>query len=94
MWRIVEHRRLQQKLTTSVPAEVVKRYVKWKEIARLLGPKGVQAIPGNHDEALSGKWAGYRSSRLGRKWRVIYQAFPDVLMILVVEVNAHDYKKH
>jgi addiction module RelE/StbE family toxin len=94
MWRIVEHRRVQQKLTTSVPAEVVKRYEKWKDIARNLGSRGIQAIKGNHDEALLGKWSGYRSSRLGHKWRVIYQVVADVMLILVVEVNAHDYKKH
>jgi hypothetical protein len=30
-------------------------------------------IKGFHDEALSGQWAGHRSSRLGIQWRVIYR---------------------
>lgn len=93
MWHVIEHRRVQQKLT-SAPAEVVKRYEKWKDIACTFGPQGVQAIKGNHDEPLRGKWAGYRSSRLGYKWRLIYQVVANVMLIRVIEVNAHDYRKH
>lgn len=84
---------MQKKLSTSVPAEVLRRYEKWKSIASQTGPAGIQAINGCHDEALSGQWSGYRSARLGRQWRLIYQVIDDALVIQVVEVNAHVYKK-
>lgn len=89
MWRIEEHRRVDRQLSGSVPIEVLKRYEKWKDIARLSGPPGLRAIKGFHDEALSGEWKGHRSSRLGLQWRVIYQVVADVLLIQVVQVTAH-----
>jgi addiction module RelE/StbE family toxin len=56
-------------------------------------PQGLRLIKGFHDEALSGIWAGHRSSRLGLQWRVIYQIVANVLLIQVVQVTAHDYRK-
>ncbi len=56
-------------------------------------PVEVLKIKGFHDEALSGAWTGHRSSRLGLQWRVIYRVAADVLLIQVVDVNAHDYRK-
>ncbi|MCU0895666.1 MAG: hypothetical protein MUD06_15410, partial [Rhodospirillales bacterium] len=73
MWRIDEHRRVDKRLAGSVPLEVLQRYEKWKDIARLSGPPGLRLIKGFHDEALSGAWTGHRSSRLGLQWRVIYR---------------------
>ena len=93
MWRIDEHRRVDKRLAGSVPLEVLKRYEKWKDIARLSGPPGLRLIKGFHDEALSGAWTGHRSSRLGLQWRVIYRIAADVVLIQVVDVNAHDYRK-
>lgn len=93
MWQIFEHRRVDKRLSRSVPVEVLKRYEKWKDIARISGPAGLRKIKGFHDEALSGQWQGHRSSRLGLQWRVIYRSRNDVLIIEVVEVNAHDYRK-
>jgi len=93
MWTILEHRRATRELARSVPQDVLKRYEKWKDIARISGPKGLRLIKGFHDEALSGQWQGFRSSRLNRQWRVIYRIRKDVLQIHVVEVNAHDYSK-
>jgi mRNA-degrading endonuclease YafQ of YafQ-DinJ toxin-antitoxin module len=81
------------RLAGSVPLEVLKRYEKWKDIAHLSGPPGLRLIRGFHDEALSGAWTGHRSSRLGLQWRVIYRVAADVLLIQVVDVNAHDYRK-
>lgn len=94
MWRILEHHRVEKQLRGKVPNEVKERYEKWWEIASLRGPAGLSSIPGLHDEPLRGKWAGHRSSRLGLKWRVIYEVFDDILLIQVVEVTAHDYKKN
>lgn len=92
MWEIEEHRRVEKQLSGSVPIEVLKRYEKWKDIARISGPAGLRAIKGFHDEALSGEWKGHRSSRLGLQWRVIYRVVANVLLIQVVQVTAHDYR--
>ena len=93
MWRIEEHRRLDKQLSGSVPQEFLKRYEKWKDIAMLSGPPGLRAIKGFHDEALSGEWKGHRSSRLGLQWRVIYHVSASVLLIQVVHVTPHDYRR-
>ena len=94
MWQILEHRRVDKQLSGVVSVEVLRRYEKWKDIARVSGPMGLRAMPGFHDEALYGVWKGYRSSRSGLHWRVIYRVVANVLEIHVLEVNAHDYRKH
>ena len=93
MWQIEEHRRVDKQLSGSVPIEILKRYEKWKDIARLSGPQGLRAIKGFHDESLSGEWKGHSSSRLGIQWRVIYSVVADVMYIQVFHVTAHDYRK-
>ena len=93
MWRIEEHRRVDKKLSGAVPREVLVRYEKWKDIVRLSGPQGLRVIKGFHDEALAGEWRGHRSSRLGLQWRVIYRVLGEVLMVQVVEVTPHDYRR-
>jgi addiction module RelE/StbE family toxin len=93
MWQIQEHRRVDRQLSGRIPIELLKRYEKWKDIARLSGPGGLKAIKGFHDEALMGEWQGHRSSRLNLQWRVIYRIEADVLLIEVVQVTAHDYRK-
>jgi mRNA-degrading endonuclease RelE of RelBE toxin-antitoxin system len=92
MWRIEEHRRVDRQLA-GAPLEVLKRYEKWKDIAGISGPPGLRLIKGFHDKALSGQWKGYRSSRLGIQWRVIYRVVGEVLLIEVVSVTAHDYRR-
>jgi len=93
MWQIEEHRRVDKQLSGSVPVEVLRRCEKWKDIARLSGPQGLRTIKGFHDEALSGEWKGYRSSRLGLQWRLIYRVVANVLQIQVIHVAAHDYRR-
>ena len=93
MWEIQEHRRVDKQLSEAVPIEILKRYEKWKDIARVSGPPGLHAIKGFHDEALSGEWKGHRSSRLGLQWRVIYSVVANVLLIQVVQVTPHDYRR-
>jgi len=93
MWQIEEHRRVDKQLSGAVPIEVLKRYEKWKDIARLSGPQGLRVIKGFHDEALSGKWEGHRSSRLDLRWRVTYRVVANVLQIQVVHITAHDYRR-
>ena len=64
---------------------------KWKDIAMLSGPPGLRLIRGFNDEALSGKWNGYRSSRLGLQYRVFYRTVPDEQLFQVVEMNAQPW---
>jgi toxin HigB-1 len=92
MWRIEEHRRVDKQLS-SAPREILKRYEKWKDIAVLSGPPGLRLIKGFHDEALSGEWRGYRSSRLGLQWRIIYSTMPDQQLFQVISIAAHDYRR-
>ena len=40
----------------------------------------------------SGEWKGYRSSRLGLQYRVIYRVLA-VDMLQVISVTAHDYRR-
>ncbi len=93
MWRIEEHRRIDRQLSRAVPKEVLQRYEKWKDVAMLSGPPGLRLIKGFYDEALSGEWKGYRSSRLGHQWRVIYQVVANRPLIQVIEVTPHDYRR-
>jgi toxin HigB-1 len=93
MWKIEEHRRVNKQLSGPMPIEILKRYEKWKDIASISGPQGLRAIKGFHDEALAGEWKGHRSSRLGQQWRVIYQVLANVLLIQVIQITAHDYRK-
>jgi addiction module RelE/StbE family toxin len=92
MWRIEEHRRI-DKQADSIPAEILKRYEKWKDIAEIAGPPGLHLIRGFRDEALAGEWRGYRSSRLGLQWRVIYRIVPKDLLFQVASISAHDYRR-
>jgi toxin HigB-1 len=94
MWRIEEHRSVARELSSRrVPLEMLKRYEKWKDIVMLSGPQGLRLIKGFHDEALSGEWKGYRSSRLNEQWRVIYQVLADAVLVRVIRVTAHDYRR-
>lgn len=73
--------------------EILKRYEKWKDIVAISGPLGLRLIRGFNDEALSGEWKGYRSSRLGQQYRVIYRIEAGQVRVDVVSVTAHDYRR-
>jgi plasmid maintenance system killer protein len=92
MWRVEEHRRIGKQIA-SAPLEIQKRYEKWLDIATISGPPGLRSIRGFHDEALSGTWNGYRSSRLNVQYRVIYRIESSSQLFQVVEMTAHDYRK-
>jgi addiction module RelE/StbE family toxin len=57
------------------------------------GPSGLRGIKGFRDEALSGDWKGCRSSRLNEQRRVIYQVVADALLVRVIRVTPHDYRR-
>ena len=92
MWSIFEHRRLDKQLAKA-PLEVQKRYEKWKDIVTISGPQGLRLIKGFHDEALFGKWKGHRSSRLTLQFRVFYRVEGEQVLVEVVSITAHDYRK-
>ncbi|SJM89023.1 conserved hypothetical protein [Crenothrix polyspora] len=92
MWKIYEHKRVEKQLK-SCPIEVQKKYEKWKDIVGISGPQGLMLIKGFSDEVLQGKWSGYRSSRLNKQYRVIYQTNMDEVFVLVEKVTPHDYRK-
>ena len=92
MWQVEEHRRVEKQLDAA-PREIGKRYEKWKDIAMISGPLGLRLIKGFHDEALHGKWKGYRSSRLGFQYRVIYRLVSEQALFQVVHVTPHDYRR-
>lgn len=94
MWRIYERRQVDRELSSGrVPLEILKRYEKWKDIISISGPAGLLAIRGFNDEALRGEWKGFRSSRLNAQWRVIYQIDGFELIVEVIRVTPHDYRK-
>lgn len=92
MWAIYEHRKAAKHID-ALPAEILKRYEKWKDIVRVSGPVGLRAIRGFNDEAVQGEWRGHRSSRLSQQYRVIYRIVRDRVFVEVVDVTAHDYRR-
>ncbi|HEX9756208.1 MAG TPA: type II toxin-antitoxin system mRNA interferase toxin, RelE/StbE family [Nitrospiria bacterium] len=92
MWAIYEHRRVSKQLN-SIPNDVLKRYEKWKDIVTISGPQGLLKIKGLRDESLRGEWKGHRSSRLNQQYRVIYKVEKDKVLVEVVSVTPHDYRR-
>ena len=92
MWEVYEHKRVARQLDR-LPSDVLKRYEKWKDIVAISGPQGLRLIKGFGDEALMGKWKGHRSSRLSRRYRVLYRVESERVFVEVVSITAHDYRK-
>ncbi len=92
MWEIYEHRRL-AKVLPRLQEIILKRYEKWKDVVRISGPLGLREILGFHDKALRGEWAGHRASRLGHQYRVIYQIDGQDVLVYVMDLTAHDYRR-
>ena len=92
MWKILEHRKVPRRLART-PVDILKRYEKWKDIVRISGPQGLRLIKGFHDESLRGDWKGHRSSRLSKQYRVIYRIENQEVVVKVIDVTAHDYRK-
>ena len=92
MWEVYEHRRVGRQLDR-LPTDVLKRYEKWKDIVTVSAPHGLRLIKGFHDESLKGRWKGHRSSRLNQQYRVLYRVESERILVEVVSVTAHDYRK-
>ena len=91
MWAVYEHKRVRRQVGR-LPTDVLKRYEKWIDIVTISGPDGLRLIMGFHDESLAGKWNGHRSSRLNRRFQVIYRIEKDQVIVEVVSITAHDYR--
>ena len=92
MWEIYEHHSLVRKLE-KIPVEILKRYEKWKDIVGISGPDSLKLIKGFHDEALKEQWQGFRSSRLGKQYRLIYKIENKKLYVKVIDITPHDYRR-
>jgi addiction module RelE/StbE family toxin len=92
MWTILEHKDVHKQMQKA-PTEIRKKYETWKAIVRQDGPAGVHRIRGLRDEALKGKWQGFRSSRLNLQYRVIYSIDGGAVTVNVRDVNPHDYRR-
>lgn len=89
---VYEHRRV-GKQYRALPVEIRKRYEKWKDIVAVSGPFGLRRIKGFRDEALQGASHGFRSSRLDLRYRVIYRVSGQQVLVQVVNLTAHDYRR-
>lgn len=92
MWAIYEHNRVAKQLV-SLPDDILKRYEKWKDIVMIAGPEGLKSIAGFRDEALKGKWRGYRSSRLSIQYRIIYRIERERVLVRVIQITPLDYRR-
>lgn len=92
MWHVDETKSVVKQLNKA-PKEIQAKYIFWKSVAQADGPQGIVLVPGFKDHDLRGEWKGARSSRLNLQWRVIYIVEKKRLRIVVIEVNAHDYRK-
>jgi plasmid maintenance system killer protein len=90
MWHIREHRSL-DKIITTLPLRVIKKYELWKDIVFRHGPDKLREFPGFHDEKLKGKLEGARSSRLNIQYRVVYTVEKEVVSVCVVDITPHKY---
>jgi len=92
MWQVLEHRRVVRRLP-KIPTDILKRYEKWKDIVAISGPLGLRQIKGFRDESLRGEWKGHRSSRLGGQYHVIYRIEAQNVVVKVIDLTAHDYRR-
>lgn len=76
-----------------VPGYIKDKLLVWVDDVEREGIEKTRKIPGFHDEPLKGDRAGQRSIRLSKAYRAIYIEEPtnEITIILVTEVNKHDY---
>lgn len=77
------------------PKQIVKSYEVWARLVEEHGHLILNDFPGYRDEKLLGRWENHRSSRLNRKWRVIYRVNTQEKfeVVSVERVTAHDYRR-
>jgi addiction module RelE/StbE family toxin len=92
MWTVLEAAEVKKELRRC-PQRIRERYEQWKAIVSAGGPSHLLVLPGLRDEALSGRWRGFRSSRLNLQWRVIYQVQSERIVVAVVRISPHDCRR-
>ena len=94
MWTVINESKGAQKELARAPSEVATSYEIWARLVEEHGLAILRDFKGYHDEKLQGAWLGHRSSRLNRKWRVIYQVDTSgkIQIVTVVRVTPHDYR--
>lgn len=77
-----------------LPDEVLVSYEIWSRLIEEHGLNILRQFKGYHDEKLKGKNKDFRSSRLNKKWRVIYQAINSgsLKVVKVCRITPHEYK--
>lgn len=75
-------------------SEIILSYEVWARLIETHGVMILRDFKGYHDEKLSGNLKDCRSSRLNRKWRVIYRVTRDDLLeiVEVCRVTPHVYR--
>jgi toxin HigB-1 len=75
------------------PSQIIRKFMAWVGSVQAMGLEEVRKLPGYHDEALKGQWAGYRSVRLNKAYRAIYCIQHDgvIEFARVDTVNKHEY---
>jgi len=91
MWSILESAQA-RKIVPRLPNQVLEKYEFWKNVVMLQGPHALRRVPGFRDEALRGKWTGFRSSRLSLQWRVLYRTSGSNVTVTVERISPHDYR--
>jgi len=91
--KVVELRSASKDLDRA-PKNIVQAYEIWARLVETHGVVILREFKGYHDEKLAGNLKEYRSSRLNKKWRVVYRnTHHDTLEIIEVKaVTPHDYK--
>lgn len=76
-----------------VPIHIASKLEYWINAVEKYGIEVVRKVRGYHDEPLKGDRKGQRSIRLNKAYRAIYieTKTHEVRLILIVEVNKHDY---
>ena len=89
---VVDFSTVEKQLRT-LPKDIIKRLQRWSMYIEFIGLMETRRIPGFHDKPLKGKWKGYRSVRLGHKWRVIYEHNKNgtINIIRLQEITPHEY---
>ncbi|EKD76865.1 MAG: hypothetical protein ACD_42C00560G0002 [uncultured bacterium] len=77
----------------NVPFYIARKLEYWINAVEQYGIETVRKVRGYHDEPLQGNRKGQRSIRLNKAYRAIYieTKTHEVKLILIVEVNKHDY---
>ena len=81
------------RISSAEPKRRIESLFSARKIVRISGPAGLRLIKGFHDEGLQGEWEGHRSSRLNAQYRVIYKVEEQRILVLVMDVTAHDYRR-